>query len=191
MLRIAITPVIPDLNNEVEEICAILDEGWDRVHLRHPDTTRENMVMILDTIPEEKRDRIVIHDHFDLSEVFPSIGLHLNRRSPKAPVSYNGSLSRSCHSVTEIKHYSGLSYVTLSPIFDSISKPDYSSTFSPEDLEQLQDIAIPVIALGGISPERIGALKRYNFSGFAMLGALPWGEGPKRMSRFVKQLKNY
>lgn len=191
MFKIAITPVIPDLRHEVEEICAILDGGWDRVHLRHVDATREEMLMILRAIPEEKHNRIVIHDHFDLSGIFSSIGLHLNRRSPKVPAAYNGSLSRSCHSISEIKNYSGLSYVTLSPIFDSVSKQGYSSAFAPEDLEQLRDINIPVIALGGVTPERIGFLKRYNFRGFAMLGALPWGGGPNRMSRFVKQLKNF
>ena len=190
MLKIAITPEISDPRNEIGEIRAILDGGWDRVHLRHPSATRDELLGIIEALPSDLHGRIVLHSHFDLTDVFTLGGLHLNHRCPSAPDSYSGPLSRSCHSIAEIKSDQTYAYVTLSPIFDSISKRGYSSAFTGDDLAGLSDIDMPVIALGGVTPERIGELKRYNFSGFAMLGALPWSAGASEMSRFVKQLKN-
>ena len=57
-------------------------------------------------------------------------------------------MSRSCHSIDELRKCIGLAYATLSPIFDSISKQGYHSAFTGETLSALDDIPTPVIALG-------------------------------------------
>lgn len=81
-----------------------------------------------------------------------------------------------------------MDYVTLSPVFDSISKSGYMAAYSHEELLRLSGAPTKVIALGGVNPERIDFLKRYNFTGFAMLGALPWGENVGRMTDFISRL---
>lgn len=186
MIRIAITPEHPDETREPLLVREILDAGWDRVHLRHPSASLSDMRRLIEAIPQRLHNRLVIHGHFELCNHFNLGGLHLNHRCPTPPSLYRGPLSRSCHNVGEIIECSGLTYATLSPIFDSISKTGYSSPFTPDDLDRLTDAAIPVIALGGVTTERIPLLKRYNFSGFAMLGALPWTETPVTMRRFAE-----
>ncbi|MCM1355116.1 MAG: thiamine phosphate synthase [Staphylococcus sp.] len=188
MIRIAITPEYPDETSEPLLVREILDAGWDRVHLRHPSASLSDMRRLIEAIPQRLHARLVIHGHFDLCNHFNLGGLHLNRRCPTPPPLYRGPLSRSCHNVREIIENRGLSYATLSPIFDSISKSGYSSPFTPDDLSRLTDASIPVIALGGVTTERLPLLKRYNFSGFAMLGALPWGETPAAMRRFARSV---
>ncbi len=79
-----------------------------------------------------------------------------------------------------------MDYVTLSPIFDSISKSGYTAAYTHEELSRLTGAPTKVIALGGVNPERISFLRRYNFTGFAMLGALPWGENVSEMTDFIK-----
>ena len=71
--------------------------------------------------------------------------------------------------------------------FDSISKQGYHSAFTGETLSALDDIPTPVIALGGVTPERIPYLKRYNFNGFAMLGAIPWNSPATTVRQFAEQ----
>lgn len=188
-LKIAITPVSPFVG-EAEAISAILNGGWYAVHLRHPEATIDEMRQIIRQIPSNLHSRLRLHDHFTLAEEFSIGGLHLNRRSPQAPASFSGTLSRSCHSIAEVAESNDVDYVTLSPIFDSISKSGYKSAFSPADLSFLKEKHNTlVIALGGITPKNALIAKRLGFDGIAVLGSLfgthPSGEGvAKRLKLF-------
>lgn len=179
LIKIAITPEEIDEVNEAESVKALLKSGWHRVHLRHPKASRRDMINLIEKIPPEYHSRLVLHGHFDLINEFNLGGLHLNHRCPTPPSNYRGAMSRSCHSINEIKDCAkdgnDYSYVTLSPIFDSISKAGYKSAFSENQLKSLAEIKYPpIIALGGISPEWLDIVSQYNFSGIAMLGAIPW-----------------
>ena len=170
---IAITPEQP-VADEGCKIEALLRAGWYRVHLRHPDASRVEMRDIIESVSQQYYDRLVLHGHFDLTYDFNLGGLHLNHRCTSAPALYSGPLSRSCHSIDEIAEADSMSYVTLSPIFDSISKSGYQAAFTPDTLRSLDECNIPVIALGGISPEHFTMLDCYRFSCYAMLCAIPW-----------------
>jgi thiamine-phosphate pyrophosphorylase len=70
------------------------------------------------------------------------------------------------------KHFD---YVFLSPIFDSISKAGYKSAFTEEMLKEASDKGIideKVVALGGVTFDKIPYLKKLNFGGAAMMGIL-------------------
>lgn len=189
MIRIAITPeTLGDIKREAAAVRSLLEAGWDRAHLRHPGASRSDMQRLIEAIPQELHGRLVLHGHFDLCNFFNLGGLHLNRRCPSPPPLYRGALSRSCHTVGEVMASEGMAYVTLSPVFDSISKQGYLSGFSPDDFAALADAPVPVIALGGVTPERIAQLGGMNFSGFAMLGSIPWDESPENIKKFAKTI---
>lgn len=176
LLRIAITPEEADPAVEAADITALLNRGWTAVHLRHPRASLRDMRRLIEAIPQRHHPRLRLHGHFDLAADFNLGGLHLNGRCPEAPRWYGGSISRSCHSVDEVIEADGYDYVTLSPIFDSVSKPGYLAAFTDAELSRLAGIDTPaVIALGGVTAERIDLLRRYNFAGYAMLGSIPWG----------------
>ncbi len=189
MLRIAITPEAIDEAKEHLHVRAILDAGWDRVHLRHPSASLADMRRLIERIPQRYHRHLVLHGHFELTNSFNLGGLHLNHRCPAPPALYSGPLSRSCHSIAELRASEGMAYVTLSPIFDSISKPGYGSRFTLAELRELDDISTPVIALGGVTAEQIPALSDYNFRGFAMLGALPWAGTPEEMRLTAESIR--
>lgn len=172
-LRIVITPEEIG-EREAADISRWLDEGWDYVHLRHPEASLRDMRRLIEAIPQRHHRRLRLHGHFHLASEFNLGGLHLNGRCPAPPAFYSGALSRSCHSVAEVREAAGqCDYVTLSPIFDSISKKGYRSAFTVSMLEELNDIARPlVIALGGVTPDRLAELKRFNFAGYAVKGAI-------------------
>lgn len=170
MLKIAITPhnIIP---NEAQYIICILEHNWDYIHLRHPNASLTEIKQIIEQIPQRYHCRIKLHGHFELTNEFNLGGIHLNNRCHIIPSSYNGKLTKSCHTIQEVNNiFSDFEYVTLSPIFDSISKNGYNSTF---DEKQLASITAPnVIALGGITPIEITKIQKLNFAGFATLGYL-------------------
>lgn len=176
---IGITPsvIVPDESNR---IINLLSSGKVTfVHIRHPEASEEEVSNLLSQIPAQYLSRITLHDYFNLAKQFHVGGLHLNSRNPFAPnfsKERNLRISRSCHSLIEIYDCSSLDYVTLSPIFDSISKQGYRTAFPEEKLPELsaflKESTVPVIALGGITPARFPLLRQLGFSGAAMLGAL-------------------
>lgn len=189
--KIAVTPHAP-LKDEAAMINTILDEGWNGVHLRHPLSDAETVAAILDDIRPENLSRVRLHDHFHLAKSYPVGGLHLNSRNPSLSSDFNGSLSRSCHSVDEICRLetNTYDYVTLSPLFDSISKPGYyAMKLKPEELEQINSVKI--MAMGGITPERIKNLRCYNFAGVCVLGFLFNKLGTNWKPALVSRLNNF
>ena len=169
----------------------LMDDCAFLLHLRKPGATKSELFRLLSEVKQEHLSRIVLHDHFDLLNDFPTLrGVHLNSRNPafehtQRPI----SVSRSCHSLAEIRTAltgpERCDYVFLSPIFDSISKAGYVRAFTHDELAQAADnqmINERVIALGGMDAETIPLVKRYNFGGAAVLGAL-WTNFPETGDR--------
>lgn len=160
--------------NEANYINLLFEQGIDLLHLRKPNSLKEDCERLILEIDKKWRDRIVIHDHFELCQKHHLHGIHLNRRNHEIPNDFKGSISRSCHSLQEvIESKDSYDYVFLSPIFDSISKQGYTHAFSEEELSQAAKNGIidpKVIALGGITDSKIPKLKEWNFGGAAFLG---------------------
>ena len=150
--------------------------GVDIVHLRKPGATADDCAKLLDGLTSDDRRRIVIHDFFELAEPYGLRGIHLNVRRSTVPGGYEGRISRSCHSFEEVKRYKdACDYVFLSPIFNSISKQGYASAFTDNALKQASSEGIidnKVVALGGVTPDKIDYLQQLNFGGAAMLGCV-------------------
>lgn len=156
-------------------IKTILDAGWDAMHIRVPGASLKDIRNLIESLPQKYHQRLWLHGHFELINEFNLGGLHLNSRCPVPPSNYNGPLSRTCHTIEEALDFgqdSRYSRITLSPIFDSVSKPDYHGRFSDYELMEISDMIVPVIALGGITPERIPELEKLPFKGYAVLGYL-------------------
>lgn len=116
----------------------------------------------------------MLHDHHELVREYAVGGVHLNSRNPEPPADWCGDVSRSCHSLEEVKEWkSRCTYVTLSPIFDSISKQEYCAAFTHEQLMQAKADGIidnRVIALGGICADNVHEAMSYGFGGVMVLG---------------------
>lgn len=195
LMRIALTPVdIAD--GEAAMITRVLDAGWDMVHLRHPASSLADVRRLIEAVPQRFHSRLRLHGHFALASEFNLGGLHLNSRCPAPPAFYTGPLSRSCHTVDEVIASQGYDYVTLSPVFPSVSKPGYgeNSNFSASDLDRIDKMRpTSVIALGGVTPATLQELARMPFQGFATLGYL-LGCGnpallPERLLQFEQTIK--
>lgn len=169
----------------------LFQEGMQRLHIRKPECSKEELCTLMEDIPPVYYSRIVLHDCFEIASALNTGGIHLNSRNRQIPDGFAGSISRSCHSLQEVQDSSSCNYVFLSPIFPSISKEGYGSGFSMETLKEASVCGIineKVIALGGMDQQTIPLMKSLNFGGVAVLGAL-WGKEPavKETNNIVKQ----
>lgn len=175
MNLIAITkPYVED--NEVAFIRRVFESGFDILHLRKPDADIEYCRELLKELTPDERKKIVIHDYTELYYEFDLKGIHINRNVTKYLEGYQGFKTRSCHSLEEVKLYKDdFDYVFLSPIFDSISKKGYKSAFTEEELKKASQDGIidkKVVALGGVTFDKIPFLKDLGFGGAAMMGGV-------------------
>lgn len=164
------------LPDEAELLAAALRAGAWRVHLRKPGCSERQLGALIDRIPQEWRARLSLHDHFGLVRTYPEVGLHLNGRNPEPLLGYRGVISRSCHSLDEVSEWKEkCRYVFLSPIFNSISKQGYDAAFTSWQLEVARQAGVidrRVIALGGVSVEKIPQARAWGFGGVALMGTV-------------------
>ena len=162
-------------DGEAQAITDKFEAGLEILHLRKPGSTVESMRALLDAIPARWHGRIVIHDHFELIKEYGLKGVHLSSRNPLPPTGWTGHVSTSCHSIDELarRKSEGYAYLSLSPIFDSVSKVGYKAAFTPEQLRQAAADGIidsSVMALGGITRDNTQQAIEYGFGGVMVLG---------------------
>lgn len=185
MKTIIITSPVP-LKDEAVICNALFAHGLELLHLRKPGASKEVYEQFICWIEPRYRNRVVIHEHYDLAVQYRLHGIHLRSGMIKANLSQPvyGSLSISCHSLEEIRRIPfKADYCFLSPIFDSISKPGYRSSFTT--LPDLRKIPVPVIAMGGITPENTGICRQAGFAGVAALGYI-WEKTGEAVNRFIR-----
>lgn len=161
-------------DGEAEQIVQLLHSSVDLIHIRKPESKAEEVEKLIMSIPSEYYPRLVLHDHHDLAMKYHLHGVHLNGRNPQPPMGWEGSVSKSCHSLEEVKEWKGkCDYVSLSPIFDSISKQGYHAAFSSTEIEEARRVGIidkKVLALGGVTFNKIDDVLRMGFGGGMILG---------------------
>lgn len=166
---------LPDfIPGEALFIDRLFSHGLDLLHLRKPESDIRDCKRLLDEISPEWLPKIVVHDHFELCREYGLGGVHLNGRNPMPPQGHKGTLSRSCHSMEEIEKYmTCCDYLTLSPIFNSVSKQGYMAAFTADQLLAAKGKGLinqKVVALGGVTLQNIPQVKDFGFGGVAVLG---------------------
>ena len=99
-------------------------------------------------------------------------------------------VGRSCHDAGEVDRAAaeGCDYVFVSPVYPTDSKPGYGPALGPLGLAALCDRApMPVYALGGVLPERVGECLRAGAHGVAVMG--PVLRDPPLVAEYLSALK--
>ena len=167
----------PDFfEGEAAKIAQLLQSGRaDLVHIRKPRASQSEVEQLLFSIPTELYSRLVLHDHHSLAIKYGLRGVHLNSRNPEPPAGWSGAVSISCHTLSELSECrrKPYAYMSLSPIFDSISKQGYRAAFTAEELERARQEGIidrRVMALGGVTFDKLDAVRQMGFGGGMILG---------------------
>jgi thiamine-phosphate pyrophosphorylase len=177
MRIIVISPEAAD-PREVSVVEGLFAEGLERYHVRKPAWTPAEVEAWLRALPVTWRPRLVLHGHAALATQLGLAGTHVRDGAEE----FLGSpLGRSCHDLPTLRRRLG-SYATLffGPVFTSLSKADYgpapdfpweelTATLAARTRSQAQ-----VVAIGGVTEERLARCAELGFDGAAVLGAV-WG----------------
>jgi thiamine-phosphate pyrophosphorylase len=177
---IVITPEENHLK-EVPLIILLFESGLQLLHVRKPKATESELRGYLEQIPKKFHKKIVIHSHYKLVKEFGLKGIHLTEKVRKTGRTNSALkiISTSFHTTADIlKNRRKYEYVFLSPVFDSISKKSYKSSFDLEKLKSFLRKRKNVIALGGISAKNIETVKKVGFSGLAVIGTVWQSKNP-------------
>ena len=163
-------------DGEAKRISWLLTSGAaDIIHIRKPKASMHQVEQLIQQLPPDVYDRLVLHDHHQLAVKYRLRGVHLNSRNPQSPEGFKGAVSISCHSLSELAECRQQPYVymSLSPIFDSISKAGYQSAFSAGQIAEARRQGLidkRVMALGGVTFEKVNDVLEMGFGGAMILG---------------------
>ena len=160
----------------------LFEEGLECFHLRKPGWDQEKIEQLLKQLTPEFLKRIVIHDHFNIAESYALGGIHFTKKTKSDLydwLHFSGTKSISCHNLKEIKELTDIiDYTFLSPVFPSISKRGYAAQFDLLEVREClkEQEQTEVIALGGITENKLLICKKMGFDGVAVLGRI-WKPG--------------
>lgn len=152
--------------------------GVELVQVREKDLSTRELLELTRAALEAARGsatRVVVNDRLDLALALGAAGVHLGRaslpaREARRIAPENFLVGVSCHSLKEAleAESSGASYILLGPIFPSPSKLRYGPPLGIEKLREVTArVKIPVLALGGITLERVKSCLKAGAAGIA------------------------
>lgn len=157
-------------------LAALFDEGLDSLHLYKPDSSPLYSERLLSLLPDDVYRKITVHDHYYLKDEYSLGGIHLDDSAAEAPKGYKGRQSRTCSELSQLKDAKKRSsYVFLSGVFDSISRPGVGASFSRSELEAAASDGLidrKVYALGGVNLDNARLAAQMGFGGVVVCGDL-------------------
>jgi thiamine-phosphate pyrophosphorylase len=139
---------------------------------------------------------MIVNDRCDVARAVAADGVHLPAHGLPVDAARRTVTDRlvgvSCHSTAEVilAEEDGADYVTLSPVFESASKPGYGP---PLGLDVLRVTArasvIPIYALGGIDPLRATDCLNAGAYGIALMSGVFSGEIDRNVHKLLDVLR--
>ena len=125
---------------------------------------------------EDLASKITVHHHFYLKEEYKLRGIHIDDARTEPPSGYKGSITRTCHAISELKEAKKQSnYVFLQSIFDSQTVESEKQSFTAEELKEASRQGLidkKVFALGGMNIDNVKYAKDLGFGGIVICGDL-------------------
>lgn len=169
----------------------------DYIHVRERSWTAIELMLAIDALLNNgvPPSKIIINDRIDVAQAMKVSGVQLAYHSmlvqtvrqtfPKLMI------GRSIHGIDEAKQaeQDGADRLMYGHIFPTSSKPN----LKPRGLGNLQQIVhevnIPVIAIGGMTPENVSSVLQTGAAGVAVLSGILLAEDPvTQVKRYRKQI---
>ncbi|QQK77557.1 thiamine phosphate synthase [Salicibibacter cibarius] len=160
----------------------------DIVHIRDKEASLQRLKQQIDQLCKIglRREQIILNEHAEAAAAWELGGVHLPSHSPltakeikkEAPHLQVGA---SVHNLGEAKARAeeGADYLYYGHVYPSASKPDVP----PRGVEALQSVvqavSVPVLAIGGITRDRLGGIAHTGASGIALISGFWEAEKPE------------
>ncbi len=158
---------------------ALFQGGCRWLSVREKDLAPNDRLALLRRLMRIGQDygaRVGVHGDTEAAALL-GIPLHLpavaDVKPARALLGHDALIGQSCHDGAELAGAlaAGVQYATLSPTFESASKPGYRPMFDVDDLAAITAKAgLPVIALGGIAVATLPRLAGSGIAGLAVMG---------------------
>ncbi|MEW6441420.1 MAG: thiamine phosphate synthase [bacterium] len=184
-----------------EVIRRLLDAGVRGIQLREKDLDdRELAKLAAETaaLCSSCGAQLFVNSRIEIALDAGASGVHLPAHGPSAAEAIEKGRGRlivgcSAHSLAEAKEceVAGADFVAFSPVYSTASKPGYGPAAGPKRLREVaREVAIPVLALAGITPERVAECLRAGAHGVAVMSGLMWPDGVEaRAARYLSRIE--
>jgi thiamine-phosphate pyrophosphorylase len=165
----------------VEQARRAVAAGIDLIQIRERDLAAADLAALtadLVAVTRESKTRVVVNDRLDVAIACRADGVHLRGDSYSVKEARRLLLppllvGRSVHTVEDVALASGADYVIAGTVFPSASK----RAAGPDELIGLDGLhrivtasVMPVLAIGGITPDRIADVAAAGADGIAAIG---------------------
>jgi thiamine-phosphate pyrophosphorylase len=179
---------------------AALRGGVSAVQLREKDLHTRAVLDLSYSVRElTKRYEalLFINDRVDLAMAVEADGVHLGQAGMPAHAARKVSAGKimigvSAHSIDQARKAAddGADFVTIGPVYDTPSKRQYGSPIGIDVIrEAAAVVAVPLLAIGGITVDRVAEVMGQGASGVALISAvLTSGDIKKTTEEFMRKL---
>lgn len=182
-----------DLHQQLDDA---IDAGIDLIQIRERDLEAATLCAFVTAVVARApaATRVVVNDRADVAIAAGAAGVHLRadgpataRMRPLRPAGW--IVGRSVHTVEESAAAGEADYLIFGTVFPSVSKPIDAPVAGLDALRAACAVSTaPVLAIGGITPDRVAACRDAGAGGIAAIGAfLP---GPAQAIRAMRAAWN-
>ena len=175
-----------------EAVARAVAGGVNVVQLREKDLAAAQLVPLADRLRAITQGKalLIVNGHLDAALLCAADGVHLPERGPSVAATRrlagNGFIiGRSVHSAEEAvkAQEEGADYVQVGLIFPTRSHPGLSPA-GPGLLKSVAArVAIPIVAVGGITAANVGQVMQAGAKGAAVISAILGSSSPGRAAR--------
>jgi 8-oxo-dGTP diphosphatase len=162
-------------------VTAAIEKGARLIQLRLPAwpamQVREIAARLQPSVVEHGASMLLNGDIDGALELGSGMGVHLTSSQlmelDGRPLPWTQTIGASCHDASQLSHAAGIEadFATLSPVAPTNSHPG-ASTLGWEQFQRLaENAALPVYALGGMSPSMLDKARENGAQGVAGIGA--------------------
>jgi thiamine-phosphate pyrophosphorylase len=164
-----------------------VDAGIDMIQVRErglDDGALASLVTELVRLTRGTSTRVIVNDRLDVALACRADGVHLRGDSipPEAArsIAPEGFLiGRSVHREQEAKALAGVDYLIAGTVFPTSSKPGLTEWLGVEGLARIcRSAAVPVLAIGGVTADRLPDVAAAGAAGIAGIGLFAGGGRP-------------
>jgi thiamine-phosphate pyrophosphorylase len=128
----------------------------------------------------------IVNDRVDLALILRAAGVHLGQTDLPANevrriLGPNDWIGVSAKNISEARQaiQDGANYIGVGPMFSTLSKIDAGSPIGPEAIRRIHvDVEVPIVGIGGITPERASDVIEAGAHGVAIISAISKAEDP-------------
>jgi thiamine-phosphate diphosphorylase len=195
-LHLVTDPDLPALE-QVRRIEAASPHGVDAVHTRLPGASgREvyELAIVLRNALTGTGTWLAVNDRVDVALAVNAGGIQLGTRSLPLPavrrvVGPHAPVGVSVHSVEEARaaERDGATWVTFGHIFETASHCGDPGRGVEALRQVVEAVSVPVIAIGGITPERVGSVMASGAAGIAVISGILHADDVAAASRAYRE----